>query len=143
MRKLVLLTLLTILVAACESNAVLQPVTVTRPSLTAAAGVLGAICPAPPTGLVSWWKGDNTGSDAVGGNDATLLNGVAFAPGQVNNGFLLDGLNDDVLVGTKANLNLGAGTGYTLQAWVRPEGSGNTGNRGAGPILEWVNGVHV
>lgn len=143
MRKTFALLLSSTLLAACQSDSVLQPRDVARPFNTTALGARVAVCPAPPTGLISWWKGDNTGTDAVGGNNATLLNGVAFAQGQINNAFLMDGVNDDVSVGTKANLNVGAGTGYTLQAWVRPEGSGNTGNRGAGPIIEWVNGVHV
>ncbi|MFN8572333.1 MAG: PKD domain-containing protein [Gemmatimonadaceae bacterium] len=143
MRKQLAVSLLAATLAACQSDSLLQPVPLAPPSRLVVSSALGATCPAPPTGLISWWKGDNTGLDAVGGNDATLLNGVAFGAGQINNAFLLDGLNDDASVGTKASLNIGVGTGYTLQAWVRPEGSGNTGNRGAGPILEWVNGVHV
>jgi hypothetical protein len=42
-----------------------------------------AACVAPPSGLVSWWGGDNNTLDIVGTNHATL-NGATYAPGKSN-----------------------------------------------------------
>lgn len=138
-------TLLAFGLAACNSDSALQPHAQPLPA-TASLGNgfhIQAKCAAPPSGLVSWWRGDGNAADATGGNHGTLANGTLFATGKVGDAFLLDGVNDDVLIGTKANLNVGIGASSTMQAWIRPEGASQPGGAASGPILEYVNGVHL
>src|SRR5262245_39229580 len=46
---------------------------------------------APPTGILSWWTGDNSATDLLGVNHGSLLNGANYAAGKVAQGFNFDG----------------------------------------------------
>src|SRR5262249_5765426 len=41
------------------------------------------VCVAPPSGLLSWWKGEENGADATGNNNGVLEGNATFAPGLV------------------------------------------------------------
>ena len=99
-------------------------------------------CVAPPSGLVSWWRAEGDFSDATGGNPGTRLGGVRHAPGRVGQAFLFDGLTGDVSVGVRPNLDVGRGDGFTYEAWISPMGTA-VDVPGAGPVLEYADGVHV
>lgn len=72
---------------------------------------------APPDGIVSWWTGDGTPDDQEGLNNATLMNGATFAPGEVGQAFQFDGVDDVAQVTDSDSLKL---TGsMTIEAWVR------------------------
>ena len=71
----------------------------------------------PPAGLVSWWPGDGDATDIADGNDGTLLNGVTFAAGKVDQAFSFDGVDDLVVVPHASNLNFGTGD-FTIEAWI-------------------------
>src|SRR5207244_11356359 len=73
-------------------------------------------CATPPSGLVSWWRGEGTTSDQVGGNTGTLVRNTTFGPGRVGQGFVLDGNSEAVRVGNPANLQL---QDFTIEAWVK------------------------
>jgi hypothetical protein len=75
-------------------------------------------CTPPPPGMVSWWPGDGNANDIVGGNNATLMNGATFAPGQVGHAFFLDGIDDFVDLGNAPSLQVSSGE-FTVDAWVR------------------------
>src|ERR1022692_2763851 len=94
------------------------------------------ICVAPPSGLVSWWKGEGNGNDIIGGNTVTLSNGVSFAAGEVGQGFVLDGINDYGRVPASSSLNVGSGACLTIETWINP-----TAVDGFRPILEWNDGA--
>jgi uncharacterized repeat protein (TIGR01451 family) len=53
-------------------------------------------CPYP--GPVAWFRAEGDATDSAGGNNGTLQNGATFAPGQVGQAFLVDGLDDYVTV---------------------------------------------
>lgn len=55
-------------------------------------------CVTPPSGLVSWWRGENNANDFTRGNDGTLINGATFAPGKVGQAFSFDGVDDYVRI---------------------------------------------
>jgi hypothetical protein len=74
-------------------------------------------CTQPPSGLVSWWPGDGNANDIQDGNDGTLQNGAAFAPGKVGQAFSFDGVDDYVSITHNDNLNV---TSHTIEAWIRP-----------------------
>jgi hypothetical protein len=50
----------------------------------------------PPSGLVSWWPGDGHALDISDGNHGTLMNGVTFSPGLVDQAFEFHGGDDYV-----------------------------------------------
>ncbi len=70
-----------------------------------------------PMTPVSWWPGDGTAQDVVGGNSGTLQNGATYASGQVGQAFSLDGLSGAVQVPHSAALDPGTGS-FTIDAWV-------------------------
>src|SRR4051812_6502256 len=59
---------------------------------------LGQNCIAPPSGLVSWWAGDGSADDVIGGNGGTLLGGVTFSSGMVGGTFSFDGQTGHIRV---------------------------------------------
>jgi hypothetical protein len=79
---------------------------------------------APPSGMVSWWAGDNTGVDLAGSNNATLY-GATYDAGKVANGFKFDGTSGNLQAPT-----VGLPTGSadrTMELWARidqPQASG-------------------
>ncbi len=83
-------------------------------------------CTPPPSGMVSWWGGDNNALDMVGTNHGTLLFGATYAPGKAGQAFSLDGVDDYVDLGSSAAFDL---TDFTLDAWVYIDSSTNTGER--------------
>jgi YVTN family beta-propeller protein len=72
-------------------------------------------CVVAPSELVSWWTGDNHVLDVVGGNNGTLMNGVTFASGMVDQAFSLDGIDGYVQIPNVVN-NMPEGT---IQGWIR------------------------
>ncbi len=89
-------------------------------------------CTPPPAGIVSWWPGDGNANDIIGGNNGTLQGGIAYAAGEVGQAFSFNDTNAAVFVPASASLNVGAGSGFTLEAWIKPiEVTNST------PIFEW------
>jgi hypothetical protein len=83
------------------------------PALTVDAGAL--------SGLVSSWPGEGDAGDSAGGNDGSLENGAAFAPGVVGQAFSFDGVDDFVSVPDAASLDpTGA---ISIDAWVFESGA--------------------
>ncbi len=74
----------------------------------------------PPAGCVARWRADGNGRDSVGGNDALLLGGITFAPGQVGQAFRFDGVGGAVQVPAAPALDVGKGNGLTIAAWIKP-----------------------
>lgn len=79
--------------------------------------------PAPP-GMVAWWPADGNANDIAGANNGTIVGGVTFAAGMVDQAFSLDGLTGYVEVPDSPTLDI---TGQiTIDAWINP---GATGGR--------------
>jgi Concanavalin A-like lectin/glucanases superfamily/Kelch motif len=75
------------------------------------------ICVQPPSGLVSWWPGDENADDIVGGRNAVLRNDATFSLGLVDQAFMLDGDGDFIEVPHDSALNVGTGD-FTVDLWV-------------------------
>jgi hypothetical protein len=73
-------------------------------------------CVAPPSGLVSWWPGEGTGTDIADGNNGTLVANATFGPGKARQAFAFDGDGDGVSIGAAANLQL---QDLSIEAWVK------------------------
>ena len=73
-------------------------------------------CTAPPSGLVAWWPGNGNANDIIGGNNGTLVGGVTFASGEVQQAFSFSG--GSVVVPNQSAIDI---TGdLTIEAWVSP-----------------------
>ena len=88
------------------------------------AGSAGKVAPAPFLGdFVSWWKAEGDGEDSADGNNGTLQNGVTFVPGRAGQAFSLDGVDDYVNVPNAPNLNVGTGVDFSVEGWVKLNGT--------------------
>jgi parallel beta-helix repeat protein len=76
-----------------------------------------AACVAPPSGLVSWWGGDNNALDIVGVNNAAPHGGVTYGAGEVGSAFNLDGADGSYLqVPYSSSLDIQGS--LSISAWV-------------------------
>ena len=82
--------------------------------LTASADLTN--CTPPPAGLVSWWHGEGTADDSVGGASGTLYDGVTFAPGRVGQCFAFNGVSGGVNVPDIPALALT--NSLTIECWL-------------------------
>jgi hypothetical protein len=85
-----------------------------------------AACVTPPSGLVSWWGGDNNALDIVGTNHGTL-NRATYAPGKVSQAFSFDGTDGYVNVPYSSSLDLQGS--LTITAWINSANNSSL-NRG-------------
>jgi hypothetical protein len=90
------------------------------------------VCVPPPAGLVSWWPAEGNANDIVSGNNGTLQGGITYAAGEVGQAFSFNNTNAAVFVPASASLNVGTGSGFTLEAWIQPAEVTNIT-----PIFEW------
>jgi len=78
----------------------------------------GPACYAQPSGLVSWWKGNDDATDYMGLNNGTLMNGGSYALGEVGDAFSLNGNNQFVLIGQPVPASLQIQNNFAMSAWV-------------------------
>ena len=102
-------------------------------ALTASADLTN--CAPVPPGLVSWWAGEGSAADSYGTNNGTLQGGMSFAPGKVGQAFSFNGTNANVVVAASSSLNVGVGSGLTIEAWIKPADVSV-----AQPLVEWNGG---
>src|SRR4051794_5029490 len=78
-------------------------------------------CSPPPSGLVSWWAGENNANDLIGANSGTLINSPTFVAGEVGQAFHFNGSNQFVRLSNSPSLNP-AGS-FSIEAWINYSGS--------------------
>ena len=93
-------------------------------------------CAPAPSGLVSWWRGENDASDAIATNDGALAGEIGFGPGEVGNSFVFNGTNASVRVPASSSLNVGQDQGFSLECWINPAQIAD-----AQPLVEWFTGI--
>ncbi|MBI5100222.1 MAG: laminin G domain-containing protein [Nitrospirae bacterium] len=74
-------------------------------------------CTPPPSGMISWWGGDNNGLDMVGTSNGTLVNGATYASGKVGQAFSLDGVNDYIEMTGSSVGDFGSAP-FTVDFWM-------------------------
>jgi hypothetical protein len=72
---------------------------------------------AVPAGITSWWTGNGTANDTIGGNNGSLVGGATFAPGLVGQAFNFNGTSAAVNIPYSSSLALNT---FTVEAWVNP-----------------------
>jgi hypothetical protein len=97
------------------------------------------ICTAPQSGMVSWWRAENSANDSIGGNGGSFSG--SYMGGQVGQTFLIDD-NNHVTINSSPSLDVGAGSGFTIEGWINVYDEDLAGR----PVFEWAGptyGVHV
>src|SRR5258708_4080240 len=83
---------------------------------------LRADCVPPPSGILSWYPGEGTGSDAAGPNSPSqVLGAPQFIPGQVARGIKFDG-NAGFVIPDNPTLHFGATNSFAIEAWIKVDG---------------------
>jgi hypothetical protein len=75
-------------------------------------------CVAPPTNLISWWRGESNTLDAVSGNNGMLFTGADFSPGRVGTAFSMNGRGGTVEIGNFPPTNLQI-QDLTIETWIQ------------------------
>jgi O-glycosyl hydrolase len=104
-------------------------------------------CTPPPTGLVDWWPGEGNAVDIIGGNSGTLVNGVSFASGEVNQGFSFNGNNSYVQLPENLYPMANAAP-FSIELWFETSSGGAILGQQAGapfgvPNNGWVPQIYV
>ena len=76
------------------------------------------VCVNPPSGLLSWWPGDDNANDIQGSNHGTLIDGATFAASLVDQAFSFDGAGDYVRVPDNSAWDFGVND-FTIDLWMR------------------------
>ena len=71
-----------------------------------------------PSGLVSWWPGENSADDIAGGRNGTLMGGAGFAQGIAGQAFEFTADGAGVTVPHDEALNVSS-SGFTVQFWMQ------------------------
>ena len=72
---------------------------------------------------VSRWLANGTAVDSIDGNNGTLEGNTAYVTGIAGQAFGFDGVNDRVLIGNPANLQLQT---FTIEGWIKRSSTTDT-----------------
>jgi uncharacterized delta-60 repeat protein len=80
-------------------------------------GRLCADCVPAPSGLVAWWRGENSAYDAVGDSTALILGCFGYSDGAVGAGFRANWENEGLKIPASPAIDVGRGAGFTFEGW--------------------------
>ena len=86
----------------------------TSTALTLTAGP--STCLTPPSGIVSWWRGEGNAVDSIGVNNGTLTGGATTSIGYVSSALTFNGTSAYVTVPDLATLHLPS---LSVEGWVK------------------------
>ena len=98
-------------------------------------GLAQTACVPSPPGLVGWWRAEGNANDSAGTDEGISEGGLAYAPGEVGQAFVFNGTDADVHIPASATLNVGAGSGMSVEAWIKPAEV-----NAQHPLVEWNGG---
>ena len=71
------------------------------------------------SGMAAWWPAEGNTLDIVGTNNAT--GGIGYTNGEVGKAFFFDGNTNYLMVPASSYLNIGTGSGITIEGWIKPD----------------------
>ncbi|GAB5562177.1 MAG: hypothetical protein SynsKO_38240 [Synoicihabitans sp.] len=88
--------------------------------------------------LAAWWPTNGEPHEVINGKrDVVLFNGAGYAPGQVSQGFIFDGVDDHGRIAASPNFDIGSSAaGFTIELWVNRDT-----NVSDAPLVLWENGA--
>ncbi|HTL73633.1 MAG TPA: FG-GAP-like repeat-containing protein, partial [bacterium] len=89
------------------------------------------VCTTALSGLVAWWSSENNALDSVGTNNGLPVGGISYTNGKAGQAFVFDQSSSYISVPASPSLNIGTGSGITIEVWVKPQPGVNA------PIIEW------
>ncbi len=102
---------------------------------------------ATPAGLIACWGGEGSAVDSVASRQGTITGNVTFVPGHIGTAFSINDITADITTASDAALDVGAGPGMTMAAWVYTRGDWFTTAtdtpKGSGPMIEYWSGAHL
>ena len=93
-------------------------------------------CVTPPQGLVGWWPGNGNAEDIQNAHDG-MTQSITYPSEYLDiyrQGFAFNGVDSYVKVPAHPGLDVGAGNGFTIELWVKPQDVTNKQ-----PLVEWNN----
>lgn len=84
-------------------------------------------CVSPPSGMVSWWGGDNNALDMVGTNNGTLQGAATYATGKVGQAFSFDG-TEASFVQISNSTDLNPNEAFSIDGWFYIDPVANAGH---------------
>ena len=90
-------------------------------------------CTPPSSGIVAWWSGEGNANDLIATNNGVPAGGISYANGEVGQAFVFNGSTSYIPVPASPSLDIGTGSGLTIESWVQPNAQINPGY----PIAEW------
>jgi hypothetical protein len=117
------------LVLACHPNTQSK-------EFVAGVQILGSMptppCSPPASGIVSWWPAEGNADDIIGTNNGYPTGGIGYTNGEVGQAFVFNGATSYIPIPASPSLNIGSGSGFTIECWVQPWASAT-----GGPLIEW------
>ena len=86
--------------------------------------VTGQNCVSLPSGAAGWWPGNANANDIINGNNGSLVNGVSFAPGKVDQAFAFDQAAQQFVALPESSAALLNNSNGSIAAWVNPSATG-------------------
>jgi hypothetical protein len=82
-----------------------------------------SLAPCLPAGIVSWWPGQNTPGDIIGGINGTIQGPVSFAAGKTDQGFLFNGTGGGgVSINNAAAFDFLPSSSFSIAGWFNTFG---------------------
>jgi hypothetical protein len=99
-----------------------------------------------PVGLVALWSGEGNANDIVNDNNGTPMGALSYTNGEVGQAFVFNASTSYISVPSSSSLNIGTGSGITVECWIKPSAYNAVAGNG-GPLIEWdsasVDGVNL
>jgi tellurite resistance-related uncharacterized protein len=98
-------------------------------------------CIAPPSGLVSWWRGEGNALDQMGLNNGILQSGTTFTNGEVGQALSFDGVNAYVKIPKSPSLD--APSQLTIEFWMNVNPAQPMGTKVVGLVTSDFYGFEI
>ena len=82
--------------------------------------------------MVAWWRAEGNALDSVWTNNGSPVGALSYTNGEVGQAFVFDGSTSYIPVPASPSLDVGTGSGFTIECWVQPSSAGILA-----PLVEW------